>query len=81
VRQLWRTSVLRLDRLHLSRIGKVNGGVVEGRKRTAWLAHTSTATAVVRTKSVRFKGDSCDSTEDAKTDDRVVALLLHLETP
>lgn len=76
-RQIWRTSARRLDLLHLSRFGKISGGVVEGRKRTAWLAHTSTATAVVWTKFFRFKGDWCSSTKDAKTDDRVVALLLH----
>jgi hypothetical protein len=68
-----------LDLLRLSRFGKIGGSVIEGRKRTAWLAHTSTATAVAiaRAKFVRFKGDSCDSTEDVKTDDRVVTLLLY----
>jgi hypothetical protein len=38
--------VQRLDLPRLSRFAKISGGVVEGRKRTAWLAHTSTATAV-----------------------------------
>jgi hypothetical protein len=55
-RQIWRASAQRLHLLCLSRFGKMSGGVVEGQKRTAWLAHTGTATAVVRTKSVRFKG-------------------------
>jgi hypothetical protein len=70
-------SARRLDLLRLSRLGKISGDVVEGRKRTAWLAHSSTATAVVWTKFVGFKGDCCSSTENAKTDNRAVALLLN----
>jgi hypothetical protein len=70
-------SARRLDLLRLSRLGKIGGDVVEGRKRTAWLAHSSTATAVVWTKFVGFKGHCCSSTENAKTDDRAVALLLN----
>jgi hypothetical protein len=45
------------DLLRLSRSGKISGGFVERLKRTAWLAHTSTATAAVRTKFVRCEGD------------------------
>jgi integrase len=41
---------LSFDLLRLSRSGKISGGFVERLKRTAWLAHTSTATAAVRTK-------------------------------
>jgi hypothetical protein len=38
-------------------LGKISGGVVEERKRTAWLAHTGTTAAVVGTKFVGSKRD------------------------